>query len=77
VVERRYPTNAASLTPRETEVFECLSRGESHAEAARTLQIGVETARKHAAHIYRKLGVRSKRQLVGMPVPTQTEIETY
>lgn len=76
-VERRFPATAISLTPRETDVFECLSRGESHGEVALTLQIGVETARKHAAHIYRKLGVRSKRELVGMPVPTRSQIETY
>ncbi|HEV2974886.1 MAG TPA: response regulator transcription factor [Solirubrobacteraceae bacterium] len=69
LVERAYPVDAAPLTPRETDVFECLSRGESHGEVALTLQIGVETARKHAARIYRKLGVRSKRELVGMPVP--------
>ncbi len=74
LVERSYPAKAASLTPRETDVFECLSRGESHAEVALTLQIGVETARKHAARIYRKLGVRSKRELVGVPVPTRTEV---
>jgi DNA-binding NarL/FixJ family response regulator len=76
VIERSYPVKAADLTPRETDVFECLSRGESHGEVALTLQIGVETARKHAARVYRKLGVRSKRELVGMPVPTRTEIET-
>jgi len=76
LVERRYPAKAASLTPRETDVFECLTRGESHAEVALTLQIGVETARKHAARIYRKLGVRSKRELVGMPAPRRTEIQS-
>lgn len=77
LIERSYPVKAASLTPRETDVFECLSRGESHGEVALTLQIGVETARKHAARIYRKLGVRSKRELVGIPVPARTEMETY
>jgi DNA-binding NarL/FixJ family response regulator len=75
MVERSYPVMTTSLTPRETDVLECLSRGESHAEVALTLQIGVETARKHAARVYRKLGVRSKRELLGMPVPTLTEFE--
>jgi DNA-binding NarL/FixJ family response regulator len=75
IVERSYPAMAASLTPRETDVLECLSRGESHAEVALTLQIGVETARKHAARIYRKLEVRSKRELLGMPVPARFNSE--
>ena len=75
MVERSYPAMTTPLTPRETEVLECLSRGESHAEVALALQMGVETARKHAASIYRKLGVRSKRELLGMPVPTRTKFE--
>jgi DNA-binding NarL/FixJ family response regulator len=70
LVERSCPaTAAASLTPRELEVLEFLSRGQSHAEIAHALQLGVETIRTHSAHIRGKLGVRSKRELIGLPTP--------
>ncbi len=54
----------AALTPRETEVLDHLRLGRSNAEIAAALCISVETARTHAARVLRKLGVRSKWQLV-------------
>lgn len=69
----RSPPATASLTPREVEVLEYLSRGQSHAEIANALQLGVETVRTHSAHIRRKLGVRSKRELIGLTIPAQSE----
>lgn len=68
LVEQSNPA-VASLTPRELDVLEYLSRGKSHAEIADALQLGVETVRTHSAHIRSKLGVRSKRDLIGLPVP--------
>jgi DNA-binding NarL/FixJ family response regulator len=73
LVERSRPAVSASLTPREVEVLECLSRGQSHAEIAHALQLGVETIRTHSAHIRGKLGVRSKRELIGLTIPFQGE----
>jgi DNA-binding NarL/FixJ family response regulator len=64
LVERGHPATVASLTSREAEVLEFLSRGQSHAEIAHALGLGVETVRTHAAHIRGKLGVRSKRELI-------------
>jgi DNA-binding NarL/FixJ family response regulator len=75
LVERSYPAAVASLTPREAEVLEFLSRGQSHAEIAHALQLGVETIRTHAAHIRRKLGVRNKRELIGLTLPARPEVE--
>jgi DNA-binding NarL/FixJ family response regulator len=69
LVERSHPATVASLTPREAEVLEFLSRGQSHAEIAHALQLGVETVRTHAAHIRGKLGVRNKRELITCCVP--------
>ena len=69
LVERSYPSTAVSLTPREIEVMEYLARGQSHREIAHALQLGVETVRTHSAHIRAKLGVRSKRELIGLPIP--------
>jgi len=76
LVKRSYPVKVASLTPREVEVLEYLSRGQSHAEIAHALQLGVETIRTHSAHIRGKLGVRSKRELIGLTIPFQGETGT-
>lgn len=75
LVDRSAPV-AASLTPREMEVLEYLSRGRSHAEIARELQLGIETIRTHSAHIRTKLGVSSKRDLIGMPIRVEDERQT-
>jgi DNA-binding NarL/FixJ family response regulator len=52
------------LTPREAEVMELLQNGSSNAEIARELQVSIETVRTHARRIYRKLGVRTRRELL-------------
>jgi DNA-binding NarL/FixJ family response regulator len=51
------------LTPREAEVLELLQDGATNAEIAHELSIGIETVRTHARHIYRKLGISSRREL--------------
>lgn len=51
------------LTPREAEVLELLQSGRSNAEIAQLLQVSIETVRSHARRIYRKLGVRTRREL--------------
>jgi DNA-binding NarL/FixJ family response regulator len=51
------------LTPREAVVLELLQGGRSNGEIAAELHVGVETVRTHARNIYRKLGVRSRREL--------------
>jgi DNA-binding NarL/FixJ family response regulator len=53
------------LTPREADVLDLLQRGRSNAEIAASLHVSVETVRTHARHIYRKLGVRTRRELHG------------
>lgn len=53
----------APLTARETDVLELLQSGRSNAEIAADLHVGVETVRTHARHIYRKLGVSTRREL--------------
>jgi DNA-binding NarL/FixJ family response regulator len=55
------------LTPREAEVMELLQAGRSNAEIAHELHVGIETVRTHARHVYRKLGVSTRRELRGMP----------
>jgi two-component system response regulator NreC len=53
----------APLTEREADVLELLQLGQSNAEIAAALHVGVETVRTHARHIYRKLGVSTRREL--------------
>jgi DNA-binding NarL/FixJ family response regulator len=54
---------AELLTPREAEVLELLQDGAANAEIAHELSIGIETVRTHARHIFRKLGIGSRREL--------------
>ncbi|MGO9752463.1 MAG: response regulator transcription factor [Solirubrobacteraceae bacterium] len=44
----------------------CLGRSlrRSNAEIATALRVSVETVRTHARHVYRKLGVSTRRELV-------------
>ena len=51
------------LTPREADVLELLQQGCTNAQIAMTLHVGVETVRTHARNIYRKLGVKTRREL--------------
>lgn len=58
-----YQSGPELLTQREAAVLELLQAGRSNGEIAAQLHIGVETVRTHARSIYRKLGVRSRREL--------------
>jgi DNA-binding NarL/FixJ family response regulator len=53
-----------TLTPRESEVMELLQTGKTNAEIANDLHVSVETVRSHARRIYRKLGVKTRRDLL-------------
>jgi DNA-binding NarL/FixJ family response regulator len=57
------------LTAREAEVLELLQRGRSNAEIAHELHVGLETVRTHVRRVYRKLGVRTRRELRLRAVP--------
>ena len=66
LVERSSLTTVVPLTPREVELMEYLDRGQSHREIAHALHLGVETVRRNSADIRAELGVRSKRELIGL-----------
>jgi DNA-binding NarL/FixJ family response regulator len=55
-----------ALTRRERDVLEQLSRGHKNAEIAQTLNVSTETVRTHASRVYRKLGVSSRGELLGI-----------
>ena len=52
-----------ALTPREADVLTLLQLGRSNGEIAVALSVSVETVRTHARSVFRKLGVRSRREL--------------
>jgi DNA-binding NarL/FixJ family response regulator len=58
------------LTAREADVLAGLQQRRSNAQIAAELHISVETVRTHARHIYRKLGVASRRELLAPSVPS-------
>jgi DNA-binding NarL/FixJ family response regulator len=60
------PMGPELLTPREADVLEHLQAGRSNAEIALALSVGVETVRTHRRNIYRKLGVRTRRELAAL-----------
>jgi len=62
------------LSKREAEVLPLLQQGQSNAQIALVLHVGVETVRTHARNIYRKLGVASRRELAGS-APLDSEAE--
>ena len=59
----------AALTPRETEVFDLLARGRSIPYVRDALVISKETAATHAKHIYAKLDVHSRQELIDLVSP--------
>ncbi|MHB8242284.1 MAG: response regulator transcription factor [Solirubrobacteraceae bacterium] len=57
-------SGSGMLTARESDVLAELQRRRSNAQIAADLSISIETVRTHARHIYRKLGVASRRELL-------------
>jgi DNA-binding NarL/FixJ family response regulator len=60
-------TGPELLTPRESEVLSRLRAGDSNAQIAAQLHVSIETVRTHARRVYRKLGVKTRRELVHRP----------
>lgn len=56
--------DSSKLTPAERRVAGLASRGSSNKEIATALFVGVHTVEVHLSHVYAKLGVRSRAQLV-------------
>ncbi|SMC69709.1 helix-turn-helix transcriptional regulator [Papillibacter cinnamivorans] len=57
-------TNAASLTPREHDLFLLLLEGYTLKECAKQLSVKYSTANTHMTGIYKKLGVNSRAELI-------------
>lgn len=57
---------AYGLTPREAEVAALLAKGRSLPFVQEELYISLSTAQTHARHIYKKLGVHSRQELIDL-----------
>jgi DNA-binding NarL/FixJ family response regulator len=68
-----YRGPAGLLTAKEAAVLPLLRNGDSNAQIALSLQIGVETVRTHTRNLYRKLGVSSRRELLAAPRPADQQ----
>jgi DNA-binding NarL/FixJ family response regulator len=64
------------LTGRESDVLAQLQQRRSNAQIAADLHIGIETVRTHARHIYRKLGVGSRRELLAAGPPPGAPLDS-
>lgn len=57
-------TNGDVLTARETEIVRMIALGHTSAEIARKLHLSCRTVETHRARIHRKLGFRTRAELV-------------
>jgi len=55
-----------ALTPSERRVADLAAEGLSNRAIAETLFVTVKTVEMHLGHAYRKLGIRSRRELAGL-----------
>lgn len=54
-----------TLTPQELRIAELVAAGRSNLEVAAAVYVSVKTVEAHLTRLYRKLGVRSRTQLIG------------
>ena len=62
----------SDLTPREQDVFALMAAGYSRSYIGKVLYISPDTVKVHARHIYAKLGIASKDELIRFAETVQT-----
>lgn len=68
--------DAHQLTQRETEVFLLLAQGRSQTFISQQLVLAPSTVKTHAKHVYQKLGVQSKQELISLAQGQNTSISS-
>ncbi len=63
--EARRALTGGRLSARETDVLHLIALGYTNAEIATQLGVSTRTVETHRAHVHRKLGMRTRAQLVG------------
>jgi two-component system, NarL family, response regulator NreC len=66
-------TNGDVLTPRETEILRLIALGHTSAEIALKLHLSRRTVETHGARIYRKLGFRTRAEIVRFALQRQPD----
>ena len=65
-VRRPALSGVDALTPSERRIADPAAKGLSNPEIAQTLFVTVKTVEMHLGHAYRKLGIRSRRDLAAL-----------
>ena len=68
IARRAFPRDrlrAVALTDRELEIVQLVCHGLTNARIAQRLNIGLATVKTHLLHVFEKLGVRTRAELVG------------
>lgn len=64
MITRAAVPELSQLTDRELDVFKLLVRGHRNEDMAKVLRLGESTVKSHVQHLYQKLGVRDRVQVV-------------
>jgi DNA-binding CsgD family transcriptional regulator len=62
-----------ALTPAEERVAALVAEGKTNREVAAALFLSERTVEGHLAHIFGKLGIRSRNEIASVLAPTQTQ----
>ncbi len=60
------PTGLKELTVQERKIYELLRKGSTNQEISDACHIGVSTVKSHVSSIYRKLNVKSRKEVINM-----------
>jgi DNA-binding CsgD family transcriptional regulator len=76
-VSRRDATAVEGLTPQEFQIAALVAEGITNREVAGRLYLSPKTVEFHLSHVYRKLHVRSRGELIRLLAARPVEIEQY
>ncbi len=64
-------TRSGALTPQEKAVADLARAGRTNREIAAQLYLSLNTVQTHLTHVYRKLGINGRWQLIAGPEPAR------
>lgn len=72
---RREPSTLDALTPQELQIAGLLADGKTTREAAAAIFLSPKTVEYHLQHVYRKLGINSRAELVHAFKPSRRRVD--